>query len=491
MVKLKDGFTGERALVLPRIIVDKMEEDPLTSMLHITDIGYYPKAKHHFRERKEPINQYVFIYCIDGAGSYRIGDQEYTVSANQYFILPAGVPHSYASNKSTPWTIYCIHFKGILAPFYAKDAYRPLDIQPEQHSRISTRINLFEEIFNTLKNGYSNENLRYAFSMFHFYLGTLRYVQQYRNAGTNEAEDEGIVNVAIHYMKENMEKHLSLEEISTQIGYSPSHFSMLFKKQTGHSPLTYFNLLKMQQACLLLDTTDMKINQICYKIGIEDTYKKYLGDKIIIGKNCEYVFHYLNAHDEDQMDPDRDFVYDVEASKLTFGGQVSYWLDKIMGYHVKAREIEQTEFIQVLYSNDKVPFEMRPKNVGTGVTYITELIIAALACKANDLLVIENPEIHLHPSGQSELVEFLAFLAQCGVQIIVETHSDHIYNGIRKSIRLDQIDDDKVSIYSFEQDERGCSIPISIPINANGKALKNAEGFFDQINKDLDVILGW
>lgn len=67
MVKLKDGFTGERALVLPRIIVDKMEEDPLTSMLHITDIGYYPKAKHHFRERKEPINQYVFIYCIDGA----------------------------------------------------------------------------------------------------------------------------------------------------------------------------------------------------------------------------------------------------------------------------------------------------------------------------------------------------------------------------------------------------------------------------------------
>ena len=60
MVKLKNGFTGERALVLPRMIVDKLEEDPLTSMLHITDIGYYPKAKHHFRERKEPINQYVY-----------------------------------------------------------------------------------------------------------------------------------------------------------------------------------------------------------------------------------------------------------------------------------------------------------------------------------------------------------------------------------------------------------------------------------------------
>ena len=227
------------------------------------------------------------------------------------------------------------------------------------------------------------------------------------------------------------------------------------------------------------------------RIGIEDTYRKYLGDSIVIGKNCEYVFHYLNAHDEDKMDLDKDFVYDMESSKLTFGGQVSYWLEKIMGYRVKAKEIEQTEFIQVLYSNNKVPFDMRPKNVGTGVTYITELIIAALACKAGDLLVIENPEIHLHPSGQSELVGFLAFLAQCGVQIVIETHSDHIYNGIRKSIRLDQIDTEKVSIYSFKQDEKGCSIPINIPINEEGKALRNTDGFFDQINKDLDVILGW
>lgn len=272
MVKLKDGFTGERALVLPRIIVDKMEEDPLTSMLHITDIGYYPKARHHFRERKEPVNQYVFIYCMDGAGWYRIGEQTFTVSANQYFILPAGVAHAYASDESSPWTIYWIHFKGILAPFYAQEAGRPMDIKPELHSRISTRINLFEEIFNTLKSGYSNENLRYAFSMFHFYLGTLRFIQQFRNAGSNQLEDENIGELAIHYMKENMEKHLCLQDIADQIGYSPSHFSMLFKKQTGHGPLTYFNLLKIQQACLLLDTTDIKINQVCYKIGIEDTY---------------------------------------------------------------------------------------------------------------------------------------------------------------------------------------------------------------------------
>lgn len=272
MIKLKDGFSGERALVLPLVIVRMMEEDPLVSMLHITDIGYYPKARHHFRERKEPINQYVFIYCVDGSGWYRVGDNEYFVSANQYFILPAGISHAYAADKANPWTIYWIHFKGALAPHYAKNALHPIDIKPEVHSRISNRINLFEEIFNTLKNGYNNENLHYVSSLFHYYLGSLRYVQQYRTANTNQVDDENVVEVAIHYMKENMEKRITLQDISEHIGYSSSHFSMLFKKKTGHSPLSYFNLLKIQQACFMLDTTDMKINQICYKIGIDDTY---------------------------------------------------------------------------------------------------------------------------------------------------------------------------------------------------------------------------
>ena len=130
MLKIKDGFNGERTLVVPKLIIEKMEQDPLVSMLHITDIGYYPKAIHHFRERKDPINQYVYIYCVDGKGWYRINNHEYQVSANQYFILPAGIPHTYGSDDSDPWTIYWIHFKGQLAQHYATDATEPMNIKP-------------------------------------------------------------------------------------------------------------------------------------------------------------------------------------------------------------------------------------------------------------------------------------------------------------------------------------------------------------------------
>lgn len=272
MIKLKDGFSGERALVLPQSVVQEMEKDALSSILHITDIGYYPKALHHFRERKEPIGQFVFIYCIEGAGWFRCGEQEYKVSANQYFILPAGQPHAYGSDDSNPWTIYWIHFKGKLASYFAGQAFRPIDIKPSVQSRISNRNELFEEIFRTLEMGYSHENLLYASSAFHYYLGSLRYLQQYREAVRNESDKNDIVTAAIHFMKENLEKKLTLADLAAHIGYSPSHFSVLFSKRTGYAPLTYFNQLKIQQACQLLDFTDMKVNQICYKIGIEDTY---------------------------------------------------------------------------------------------------------------------------------------------------------------------------------------------------------------------------
>lgn len=272
MIKRKDGFSGERALVLPQSIVQEMENDPFSSILHITDIGYYPKAWHHFRERKEPISQYVFIYCIEGSGWYRTEGHEYTVHANQYFILPAGAEHAYGADDTNPWTIYWIHFKGKLASHFAKQCVRPVEIKPGVHSRISTRIDLFEEIFHTLEMGYSHENLLFACSIFYHYLGTLRYLQQYRDAGRTDSEKNDIVTAAIHFMKENIEKKLTLQAIAEHAGYSASHFSVLFSKRTGYAPLAYFNQLKIQQACQLLDFTDMKVNQVCFKIGIEDNY---------------------------------------------------------------------------------------------------------------------------------------------------------------------------------------------------------------------------
>lgn len=266
---MKEGFTGERSIVLPPITLEMEQSDPLVSSLYITDIGHYPHAESHFRERRQPIGEYVLIYCMSGAGWYAMDNHIYKVHANQYFILPPGKPHTYAADKDNPWTIYWIHFTGPHAAIYSEDSQEPQDIRPALNSRISERQHVFEEIFSTLSQSTDLESLRYASSLLHYYLASMRYLRLYRPEAPTSSS---LIDAVKHYMQENIEKKLTLEQIAHYTGYSPSHFSSLFRKATGESPLAYLNRLKIEHACLLLKTTDMHVNQICHKVGISDNY---------------------------------------------------------------------------------------------------------------------------------------------------------------------------------------------------------------------------
>ena len=295
MIKKKDGFLGERAVVLPPMLVEMEEQDLMCKGLFITDIGYYPKAEHHYRVRRQGVNQYVLIYCVDGSGFYVVDGKRYEVKKNQYFVLPIDRPHEYGATKGCHWTIYWVHFRGIAAPVFAEGADIPQTINVTMNSRISDRINIFEEMLTTLHFGEGIEDLRYANSLLVHFLASMRYLGQFRRAKAGAAYTQAspselavkdaahsrqpftsgssvdIVEQAIHYMRENIENRIAMEDVLRYVGYSQSHFSTVFKNKTGMSTLTYFNRLKVERACYLLKTTDLKINQICYKVGIEDS----------------------------------------------------------------------------------------------------------------------------------------------------------------------------------------------------------------------------
>ena len=116
MQKQKDGFAGERALVLPDPLVREFGQDPQLAALYIPDIGHYPCARNHYRERTTPINQYILIYCTEGRGQFSLQGRSHTVSRNQFFILPPGIPHAYGAARPAPRTIPRHPFGGPLAP---------------------------------------------------------------------------------------------------------------------------------------------------------------------------------------------------------------------------------------------------------------------------------------------------------------------------------------------------------------------------------------
>ncbi len=153
-------------------------------------------------------------------------------------------------------------------------------------------------------------------------------------------------------------------------------------------------------------------------------------------------------------------------------------IDKINAVTLGIRTSEDTDF-------------HRPMNVGFGLTQILPIIISCLTAQQGDLLIIENPEVHLHPKGQAMMGEFLAEVANNGVQIIIESHSDHVLNGIRRAVKCKKIHNDKIAFYFFNNRNYNESQIISPQIDENGKIDHWPNGFFDQFDKDISFLAGW
>lgn len=274
MLRIKDGFSGERSIALPNMIRHICETDEYLRQLYITDIGYYPHAMYHYRERPQGSAQYILIYCMNGSGWYEVDGKRHAISSNQFVIIPRSTPHVYASNNQDPWTIYWLHFAGTMAHNFGEGHMTPKEIAPGINSRIYLRNDIFEDLFLTLSDSYSLDNLRFASSLLYTFLASFCYLKQFRHYNTQQEriDTKDVVTMAVRYMNENIEKQLTLAQLSDYIGYSVSQFSLVFRKSIGQSPLSYFNRLKINRACQLLETTDLKVNQICTMVGIDDSY---------------------------------------------------------------------------------------------------------------------------------------------------------------------------------------------------------------------------
>lgn len=295
--KRQDGFAGERTERLSNEIINQYIYKNGFRELFITSIGYFPIARFHFYERpKNGADYFILIYCIKGHGFYKTEDAFFEISQNQLFIIPPNKAHCYGSSLDDPWTIYWCHYTGSMAQSYSARLFHPISINPQYDSRIQSRIEMFEEILNILQKGHNEEHLAYSNCCFHYLLGSVAHINIFRLSNQKKEIKPSVVQLAIHFMNEHLEKKITLKELAFYCGYSSGRFISLFSKETGESPIHYFNKLKIKLACYYIDRTNIKDNQVCYKIGIENPlyfsrlFKQHMGISTSQYRNKKKVF---------------------------------------------------------------------------------------------------------------------------------------------------------------------------------------------------------
>ncbi len=263
-----DSFYGDRSVVLSKKQLSAIKNNPLFGQLFISDIGFYPHARNHFRKRKKGNKEHILIYCIDGKGIIHTGENIYKLYPNTFFIINAYEAHSYWASKEDPWSIYWLHFGGDRSFQFKQYFHKVFSIEPAMNSRINDRINLFNEILTSLESGFSKNNIEYANLCLNSLLASFFYWDTYRTVRGLKSSDP--VDESILYMQKNIEHDLKIKDLSTHVNLSESHYSKLFKNKTGSSPLDYFINLKMQEAIRLLTNRSMRIKEVAYNLGYND-----------------------------------------------------------------------------------------------------------------------------------------------------------------------------------------------------------------------------
>jgi predicted ATPase len=232
--------------------------------------------------------------------------------------------------------------------------------------------------------------------------------------------------------------------------------------------------------------TDRIVPQISYYLSNE------MVNKNLIGFRGEYTAHYLAKNRHKEIISALKHPKSQTAQLLE---NVSLWLSDISeNIEVKAKIFDELQQVDLKYSyvyGDKTTQDYTPLNVGFGITYVLPIIVAILKAKIGDLIIIENPESHLHPKAQSKLAELFALASSIGIQLIIETHSDHILNGIRVAIKKSIIQSKQTQIYYFRKEKDKLETIIdTIKINEQGAIKSYPKHFFDQFDNDLDELLG-
>jgi len=236
-------------------------------------------------------------------------------------------------------------------------------------------------------------------------------------------------------------------------------------------------------------STFLKFSHIHYisadRIGPQEFYfKSTLTNFPNVGAKGEFTVNLLYKKREF---PVNEKLYLGENANM-LSTQTEEWLNKIFEGAKFEIPKSKSNVLEPLFNTSASKDRYKPANVGFGYHYILPIVVSGLIARAGEILIVENPEAHLHPRAQSRLAQFLAKVSSCGVQVFIESHSDHILNALRIAVLDRIVNSEDLNILYFQQNPQ--QPVVQIPVQPNGGIEEWPEGFFDQIDKDFERLFG-
>lgn len=210
-----------------------------------------------------------------------------------------------------------------------------------------------------------------------------------------------------------------------------------------------------------------------------------------LGSRGEHTVNYLRHHQDEPIETPE--LRHPQAAAQTLLAQVEAWLWELCpGVNVEASGIDGTDSVRLSFRSGTAGLSStnpyRPTNVGFGLTYALPVVVACLISGPGSLVLMENPESHLHPRGQTAMARLACQAAATGAQIIIETHSDHVLNGARLAVKQGILPATATVLHYFRAGTHGAEV-VTPTINDGGMLSEWPDGFFDEWDRSLDQLL--
>lgn len=319
---------------------------------------------------------------------------------------------------------------------------------------------------------------------------TIDKLQQYNMLDNNFNLDLGL-KIPLNG-KYNLNLGNTLEVLSRNVNSNLISFKI--SVDNGSNAILHFVAADNEQDVYNLELSNYNIssdfttlkNEFYYlnseRLGPRLSYDVEQLDYDYVGSQGEYTIQILAQRKETGIEDFKTRGFkNLQDSKLI--SQVRAWMDYIIpGFYLDIAELEGK--LKKAYTSFS---KSSPTNVGFGISYVLPVVVNGLIAKNNSLFIVENPEAHLHPKGQSNIGYFLGKLATSGLQIVIETHSEHVINGIRRAnLESDDFNHNDVIINFFNGfDENKNSAVTEILLDKNGDLSSFPKDFFDQVQQDM------